>query len=117
MGIALVWYNVSSSGIPYEAAPIGAQNLLPCLIDIRPGTNGFYVLHFACRQDILLTVQLLSLIFISQTKNREQILDFIETLSHVYKRDIKHLIKAISGNTGSTAAPAIQATEEVRNMI
>ena len=65
MGIALVWYNISSSGIPYEAAPIGAQNLLPCLIDIRPGTNGFYVLHFACRQDILLTVQLLSLIFMS----------------------------------------------------
>ena len=61
MGIALVWYNISSSGIPYEAVPIGAQNLLPCLIDIRPGTNGFYVLHFACRQDILLTVLLLSL--------------------------------------------------------
>ena len=60
MGIALGWYNVSSSGIPYDAAPIGAQNLLPCLIDIRPGTNGFYVLHFACRQDILLTVLLLS---------------------------------------------------------
>ena len=116
MGIALVWYNVSSSGIPYDAAPIGAQNLLPCLIDIRPGTNGFYVLHFACRQDILLTVLLLSSC-LSQTKNREQILDFIETLSHVYKRDIKHLIKAISGNTGSTVAPAIQATEEVRNMI
>ena len=61
MGIALVWYNISSSGIPYDAVPIGAQNLLPCLIDIRPGTNGFYVLHFACRQDILLTVLLLSL--------------------------------------------------------
>ena len=34
----------------------------------------------------------------------------------MYKRDIKHLIKAISGNTGSTAAPATQAPEEVRNM-
>ena len=57
-GIALMWYNPSGSAIPYSAEPVGAQNLLPCVVDIRSGTNGFYVLHFACKRDILITVEL-----------------------------------------------------------
>ena len=57
-GIALMWYNPSGSAVPYSAVPVGAQNLLPCLVDIRSGTNGFYVLHFACKKDILITVGL-----------------------------------------------------------
>ena len=55
-GIALMWYTPSSSPIPYAAEPEDAVNLLPCTLDVRAGTNGFYLLHFKCSKDILITV-------------------------------------------------------------
>lgn len=85
-GIAIVWYNTpNTNNIPYANQPAGAQNLLPCMIDVRPGTNGFFILHFQCSRDILITSQ-----------EKERLLEFIESLSHIYKRDVTHLIKAIS---------------------
>lgn len=53
-----MWYQPSSSPIPYAAPPLGALNLLPCLLDVRSGTNGFFVLHFDCSLDVLLTVEI-----------------------------------------------------------
>ncbi|CBK23184.2 uncharacterized protein [Blastocystis hominis] len=53
-GVALFWYN--GTNVSYGMEPSGAQNLLPCKIEMLPGTNGFDVLHFACSKDILLTV-------------------------------------------------------------
>lgn len=41
-----------------QATPLGALNLLPCLLDVRSGTNGFFVLHFDCSLDVLLTVEI-----------------------------------------------------------
>lgn len=42
---------------------------------------------------------------------KEILLDFIEALSHIYKRDIKHLITGISGSMNNSTP---QQTEEVR---
>lgn len=53
-GVALFWYNGANAS--YSQEPSGAQNLLPCKIEMLPGTNGFDVLHFTCSKDILLTV-------------------------------------------------------------
>lgn len=53
-GIALFWY--SSPNSSFSTEPIGAQNLLPCKIEILPGTNGFDVLRFVCSKEILITV-------------------------------------------------------------
>ena len=59
-GIALFWYNTVSVNTPYDTKPAGAQNLLPCALEMRPGTNGFYIIHFVCKKDILITVCLFS---------------------------------------------------------
>ena len=54
-GIALFWYNVTNA--LYNVEPSGAQNLLPCKVELLSGTNDFDVLHLICSKDILLTVE------------------------------------------------------------
>lgn len=70
-GIALLWYNSPNvSNIPYENQPAGAQNLLPCQLDVRPGTNGFFIVHFSCANNILITVETVpSVIFRVRKRN------------------------------------------------
>ena len=65
-GIALFWYNSTSVNTPYDAKPAGAQNLLPCALEMRPGTNGFYIIRFVCKKDILITVCVFSACYCSQ---------------------------------------------------
>ncbi|KNB42780.1 hypothetical protein JH06_3521 [Blastocystis sp. subtype 4] len=114
-GIAIVWYNsANTNNIPYEYQPAGAQNLLPCLLDVRPGTNGFFIIHFQCSRNILITVEM-----IPSSQEKERLLEFIEALSHICHRDVTHLIKAISvtnPNEISTAVaqPKKEGEEEIQ---
>ncbi|KAK8825506.1 hypothetical protein WA577_000679, partial [Blastocystis sp. JDR] len=103
-GIALMWYQPSSSPIPYAATPLGALNLLPCLLDVRSGTNGFFVLHFDCSLDVLLT-----------SKEKKDMLNIIETMTHLFKRDLSHLIKAISNSSSGPKETSKPAEEEEEN--
>ena len=58
-GIALIWYNSNDlENIPYDSPPAGGQNILPCLVEVRAGTNGFFILNFHCKREILITVRI-----------------------------------------------------------